>query len=124
VIDEAGRDLHNVPGSLLQHLLGCALSDMEKPVDIDGQHVSKIFVRIVGEMFCDEDARIVDERVDAAEELQRLRDDAFRGFGIGDVTGNRQDVRIRRRLDRADIRDNADRDMPSPRLHRYPATHR
>jgi hypothetical protein len=58
--------------------------------------------------FCDEDAGIVDERIDAAEALERLRRDAFRGSGIAYVAGNRQDIRIRRGPDRAGIRDNAE----------------
>jgi hypothetical protein len=50
---------------------------------------------------------IVDQRVDAAEALQRLLDDLLRGRRIGDVAGNGQHIRIGGRLDRAGIGDDA-----------------
>src|SRR5262245_53071038 len=69
VINEAGRDLYDVPGAPLQHLLGCEAGDVKKATEIDTKHVGIIFVGIVSERLCDEDTGIVDERVDAAEAL-------------------------------------------------------
>src|SRR6516225_3295885 len=85
---------------------------MEEAVKIDAQYVGVVFVRIFGERLSDENAGIVDERVDAAEAPEGLRHDAFRSLGVGDVAGNRQNVRIGRRLDRAGARDNTEIAFP------------
>jgi len=89
-------------------ILSRAPGDMEKAVKIDAEHVGIIFVRIVGERLCDEDAGIIDECVDATEALERLQHDTFSGLGIGYVTCNRQNVRIGGRLDGAGGRYNAE----------------
>ena len=90
-----------------QHFAGCAPGDEEKAVEIDAKDVGVIVVRIISERLGDEGTGIVDKRVDAAEAIERLRHDAFRGLGISDVASNRQYIRIGRRLDRAGTRDNA-----------------
>ena len=70
-------------------------------------HRAIVFGGVVGERLGDEDAGVVDQRVDAAEARDRLRDDALGGRRIGDVAGDGQDVRIGGRLDRAGIGDDA-----------------
>ena len=80
---------------------------MEEAAEIDRNDRREILGGIVGERLGDEDAGIVDQRVDAAETLERLRYDLLRRRRIGDVAGNGQNIRIPRRLDRAGIGDDA-----------------
>ena len=73
--------------TLLQHF-GCdEFGESEEAAEVERQNRSVIVVGIVGERLGDEDAGIVDQRVDAAEAFERLRDDALRRLGIGDVAG-------------------------------------
>ena len=67
----------------------------KKPADVDAHHRRIVLGRVLRERLCDEDAGIVDQRVDAAEARDGLRDDAFGGGRVGDVAGERRGRRRR-----------------------------
>ncbi len=72
-----------------------AAGDVEEAVQIGRQHRGIVLVGVVGERLGDEDAGIVDQRVDLTELLERLLDDALGSLGIADVARDRQDIRVR-----------------------------
>jgi hypothetical protein len=86
-------------GTLLQHLGGGPLGDVEETGDIRGDLRIEIVDRIVGKRFGDEDTRIVHQGIDPPEARQRFPDDTFGRFRITDVTGNCGDAIIAGLLD-------------------------
>jgi hypothetical protein len=94
-------------GALLQHFGRDPPGHVEEAAEVDRDDRRVILVRIAGEGLRNEDAGVVDQAVDAAEALERLRDDSFGRLGIGDVAGDSQNVRIRGRLDRTGVGDDA-----------------
>ncbi len=107
MVDQAGRDLHDMPRTPLCHLGNGAPGETEEPAEVDRNDGGEIVLGVVDERFGDEDACIVDERVDAAEAIESLRDDALHRRRIDDVAGDVENVRVGRRLDRARIGDHA-----------------
>ena len=73
----------------------------KKPARLTLSAPAIVGLGVIGERLGDEDAGVVDQRVDAAEPRHGFRDHALGGLGIGDVAGDGQDVVIVRRLDRA-----------------------
>jgi hypothetical protein len=73
--------------------------------EIDAQDRGAVGLGVLGERLGDEDAGVVDERVDAPEPGHAFGDRPLGGLAIGDVAGHRDDFIIVRRLDRARGRD-------------------
>jgi hypothetical protein len=67
VIDKAGRDLHDMTAALLLHLGERELRDVEEAGDVDAQHGGEVVRGVLDERLGDEDAGVVDERIDAPE---------------------------------------------------------
>src|SRR5262249_51538171 len=72
MIGKAGADVDDVAGALLQLLGRGAVRDVEEAGAIGPYHRLEVSDRIVREGLGDEDAGIVDERVDPPEARQRL----------------------------------------------------
>jgi len=87
------------PAALLLHFRNRQLGNAEESGEVDAERAGEIGLAIFGERFGDEDAGVVDQRVDTAESGQAVGNHALGGSGIGDVAGHRQDVVVVRRLD-------------------------
>ena len=107
VVDEARGDLDDMAAALLFHLGDGELRGVEEPGGVDAQDGGEVGLGVLGEGLADEDAGVVDERVDAPEPRHALEDRAFRRLSIRDVAGDREDVGVVRRLDRPCRRDYA-----------------
>jgi hypothetical protein len=77
---------------------------VEKPGEIHRGDELVVRRGVLGERLGDEDAGIVDQRVDPAEPLDRRRHDPVGGRGFGDVTGDGGHARVIGRCDRACVR--------------------
>ena len=103
------------------------LRDVEEAGEIGRELGVEVLGRVVGEGLGDEDAGIVDQRVDPPEPRDRLPNDALGGRRIADVAADRQDV-LSRRSARSSGRSprpgSRDRGTPRPGRRRCPATHR
>jgi hypothetical protein len=75
-----------VASALLLHDRDSRLRGEEDAVDIGGHDLAVQLLRDVGDPAGSPDAGPVDERVDAAEPLQRRLDDASRDIRIADIT--------------------------------------
>src|SRR3979409_1363053 len=93
--------------TLFLHLGDGELSDVKEAGKVDAQHGYVVGFGVLGEGLGDEDAGIVDERVDAPEPGHALGDHTLRRSPIGDVAGHREDFIIVRRLERSRRRDDA-----------------
>src|SRR5580704_14226195 len=127
VIDQARRYPHEMAAALLLHLGDGELRDVKKPGDVDAQDRHVVGLDVLGERFGDEDAGVVDERVDPPEPGHPFKDRTLGRLPIGDIAGHREDLIIVRRSDRARGRDDpvvaiAVRPDEGPR--RCPARHR
>src|SRR5271156_5065833 len=91
--------------ALLLHLGDGELRDVKEPGDVDAQDRHVVGLGVLGERFGDEDAGVVDERVDPPEPGHPFGDRTLGRLPIGDVAGNREDLIIVRRSDRARGRD-------------------
>ena len=80
---------------------GDPLRDVEEAGEVGRDLGVEVLGRVVGEGLGDEDAGIVDQRVDPPEARNRLPDHALGGRRIADVAADGQDVRITGLLDRA-----------------------
>jgi molybdenum-dependent DNA-binding transcriptional regulator ModE len=107
MVDEACRDLHDMAAALLLHLGDGQLRDAKEAGEVDAQDRRVIGLGILGKGLCNEDAGIVDQRVDAAEAGDAFGNRALGGLPVGDVAGHREDVLIARRLDGSRGRDHA-----------------
>jgi hypothetical protein len=67
MVDEARGNLNDMAPALLLHLGDGELRGVEEPGGVDAQDGSVIGLGVLGEGLGDEDARVVDERVDAPE---------------------------------------------------------
>jgi hypothetical protein len=70
-----------VAGASLQHFGDGPLSQCEKSGQVDGDDRCVVIGGVVGEWLGDEDAGVVDERVDASEAVKRFADDPVCGSG-------------------------------------------
>ena len=107
MIDEARRDLHDMAASPFLHLGDGELGDAEEAGDVDAEDRGEVRLGVPGERLGDEDAGVVDERVDAPEPRHGFKDHAFGRLPIGDVAGDGKNLVVVRRLDRASRRDHA-----------------
>jgi hypothetical protein len=98
VLDEARSEVDDVAGALRGHLPDGSLGDVEEPGQVHGGGHRVVVERVVGG---DEDARVVDERVDPPEATERLIDHALGGLTLCDVAGDREQVRVIRRVNRS-----------------------
>jgi hypothetical protein len=94
VVDQACRDLHDMAAGLIFHLRDGALRDVEEAGNVHVQHGRVIGVGILRERLGDEDAGVVDKRVDAPEPPHPFRDHPIRRLPIADIAGNDQDVGV------------------------------
>jgi hypothetical protein len=92
MVDEAGRDVDDVAAALYEHLLDCALGDVEETGEVDGNNGVEVVWWVVGERLADEDAGVADQRVDPPETVECLVRHAMSGFRLRDVTRHRDDV--------------------------------
>ena len=67
MVDQAGGDLHDVAAALFLHFRNRQLGDAEEAGKVDPERAGEIGLAVLGEWFCDEDAGVVDQRIDAAE---------------------------------------------------------
>src|ERR1700733_12470016 len=82
------------------HLGDDPLGQPEEPAQVDPGEQGVVRGGVVGERLGDEHAGVVDQRVDAAEPLQRTLDDPVGGGRLRDVALDREHARVRRRPDR------------------------
>ena len=101
LVHQARRDADDVTRSLLQHLRGGALGDVEEAIDVDPHHQGVVLARVLGERLREKDARVVDQGVDPAEALESLLHDPLSGGRVADIAGDREHVRIVALLDGA-----------------------
>jgi hypothetical protein len=101
MIDKASGDVDDVAGSPLQHLGRDPLRDIEEAGEVGRDLCVEILGRVVGERLGDEDAGIVDQRVDPAEARVCLFDNALCRRRIADISGHGKDVGITALLDGA-----------------------
>jgi len=81
VIDQAGGDLHDVAAALLLHFRNRQLGNAEESGEVDAERAGEIGLALLGERFGDEDAGVVDQRVDTAEPGQAVGDHPLGGPG-------------------------------------------
>src|SRR3981189_3803310 len=77
--------------TLFLHVGDGEVSDVKEAGKVDAQHGYVVGFDVLGEGLGDEDAGIVDERVDAPEPGHALGDHTLRRSPIGDVAGHRED---------------------------------
>jgi hypothetical protein len=92
---------------MLFHFGDGELRDMEEARYVDGDEGRVVFRGIAGEGLGDEDAGVVDQRVDAAKTGDGFGNHPLRSSRIGDVASHGQDAGVIRRLDRACCCDHA-----------------
>jgi hypothetical protein len=89
-----------------------ALGQPEESGQVDAGDQRVIVGGVVGEGLGDEDARVIDQGVDAAEAIKRPAHDPVGGGLLGDVALDREDVRVLRRLDAMRIRHDRPASLP------------
>src|SRR5260221_14195498 len=94
VVDEARRDLHDMTAALLLHLCDGELRGVKEAYRIDARYRSVIGRRVMREWLGDEDAGVIDKRVDAPKPGQPFGDRTFGSPPVGDVAGDGEDVRV------------------------------
>ena len=107
MIDEARGDVDDVSAALLRHVADDALREVEEAIQVHGRHRDEVVGGVVQKRFADEDSRVVDQRVDAPETIERFLDDALSSFDLRDVTLDRVHVDRVRRGHRKGRRDDA-----------------
>src|ERR1700722_14648154 len=78
LVNQAGRDSYDMTTPGLAHYLDRALGHMKEACDIGGDIGSVVVMRIGDERLGYEHAGVVDQRIDAAEAIQRLLEDQSR----------------------------------------------
>ena len=87
VPSQGRRDRDDAPAGLLrQHLLDRELGEVEESFEVGRDERPKVVGRVVGEPFRDEDARVVDERVDRPEPADSGLDNPGRCLRITNVS--------------------------------------
>src|SRR5207244_13124590 len=81
----ATGDVDDVSAALLRHVTDDALREVKEAIQVHGGHRGEVVVGVVQERFADEDPSVVDQRVDAAETVERLLDDALGGLDLRNV---------------------------------------
>ena len=76
------------------------LRDVKEPGDVRPGHRVEVLLRVLEERLADEQAGVVDERVDTPEALLRGGDDLLRRRALPDVAGDRQHLVVLRWRDR------------------------
>jgi len=99
LVNQAGSDSYDMTTPRLAHQLHRTLGHMKEACDIGGDVVSVFVIRIGGERLGHERAGVVDQRIDAAEAIQRLLEDPIRRFRVGNIPLHRHDVLIMTRFD-------------------------
>ena len=92
---------------MLFHFGNGELRDVIEARHIHVHHGGVVFRGVFGERLADVNAGVVHQRVDPAELRDAFGNDTSGGCRVTDITGNRQDVRIVRWLDRTRGRNNA-----------------
>ncbi|MNG00446.1 hypothetical protein D3C84_833820 [compost metagenome] len=80
--------------ALFFHLGDGELGDVEEAIQVHRQHIGVVFSGVLGERFGDEDTGVVDQGVDAAKTCDGFADHLLSDFGVADVAGHGEDVRI------------------------------
>src|SRR6266550_6686365 len=93
-----------MPTALFEHRRDRALRHGKESGEVDRDDVGVVLGGVIGQRLGDEDAGVVDQRVNPAELTQALADDLFGGGGIADVTLNGKHAGVFRRLDGARVR--------------------
>ena len=105
MVYEARRDLDDVAAAPLLHLSDRELRHVEESCQIDAEHHRVIGLAVLREGLRDEDAGVVDERVDTPEPRHAFGDRTLGRPPVSDVARNGQDVRVVGSSDRARNRD-------------------
>jgi hypothetical protein len=100
---EARRDLDDVAVAALLHLSDRELRHVEESREVNAEHRRVVGLAVLREGFRDEDAGVVDERVDAPEPRYAFGDRTLGRPPVSDVARNGQDVRVVGSSDRARI---------------------
>jgi hypothetical protein len=101
-----------VAAALGEHLLDGELGDAEKAGEVGAREGGVVIQGVFGEGLGEEDARVVDEGVDAAVAVDRSSDDAFGGGWVSDVALDGQDVLVVGGRDRARVGDDCLAELP------------
>ena len=96
MVNQARGDLDHMAAPLLRHLGDRKLRDMEEPRDVDRHDGRVVGLGILGERFADEDAGVVDQRVDTPEPRHPIRNGTLCGAAVGNVTASVTDRTINR----------------------------
>ena len=91
MVDEAGADVDDVTGALVDHLPDRALRDVEEPTQVDGGDRVVVLDAVVRERLADVDPGVVDQRVDATEPVDSL---AHHPLGSGRFDDVARDGRV------------------------------
>jgi hypothetical protein len=84
-IDQRRCDLHDVAALALLHLDHGALRDVKEAGEIDPENRRIIGLGIFRERLRDEDAGIVDQRIDPPKSSHPVRDRAFGSLDVRDI---------------------------------------
>jgi len=101
LVNQAGRDSYDMTTPGLAHYLHRALGHMKEACDIGGDVGSVVVMRIGDERLGYEHAGVVDQRIDAAEAIQRLLEDQSRRVRVSDIPLHRHEVLITTWFDRS-----------------------
>jgi hypothetical protein len=105
MVYEARRDLDDVAAAALFHLSDRELRHVEESRQVDAEHRRVIGLAVLPEGLRDEDAGVVDERIDTPEPRHAFGDRTLGRPPVRDVARNGQDVRVVGMSDRARNRD-------------------
>lgn len=101
LVGQARGDLDDMAAALLLHFGNGQSGDVKETSCVDGHDGSVVGVAVLGEGLGDEDARVVDERIDTAESGHAFGNHPFGRLRIGDIVADDQDIAVVRRSDRS-----------------------
>src|SRR4028119_1528104 len=85
IVNQARRDLHNMTATLLLHFCDRQLCHVKEASDVGTQIRLVVIVGVLGKWLGDEDASIVDERVNAPKSGHTFDDRTLSSFSMGNV---------------------------------------
>ena len=101
LVNETGSDSYDMTTPHLAHQLDRALGHVKEACDICSDIAGVVVIRVGGERLGDERAGVVDERIDAAEAIQRLLEDLIRRVRVSNIPFHCHEVLITTWFDRS-----------------------
>src|SRR6516162_2564137 len=97
MVHQARRDLHDMTATLFLHFSNHELRHVEEASEIDAQNGSVVGIRVLSERLGDENASVVDKRIDAAKPPHCLCNDTLGRSPLANVTAYCDDAIVCRR---------------------------